>query len=152
MNEELKEIIDYYAGKSRRCDQNELISILREAQDLCGGILREDILEAICGELSLKRTYVDTVMKFIPDLKTEKVKHRLEVCMGKTCRSKDRENLCAYIEKEYDVEPGKVSTRGAFLYKGGGCMKNCKNGPCLKWDGELYTEMTPAKTEKLIKG
>lgn len=151
MNEELIEIIDYYAGKTRRCDQNELVSVLREAQELCGGILKEQALEVICSELSLKRTYIDTVMKFIPDLKTEKIKHRLEVCSGKNCHSKDRMNLSAYIEKTYEVKSGAVSDQGEFYYKLCGCLKNCRKGPCIKWDGEVFTEMTPEKVSRLVE-
>ena len=151
MEHELMEIIEYYGGKRRSCDQGELVELLREAQELCGGILTEEVLETVCRELNLKRNYIDTVMKFIPDLKTQKVKHRLEVCGGKGCSAKKGRFLAEYIESEYDVTSGGVSEKGEFLYKVAGCMKNCKDGPCIKWDGEIYTEATKEKIKRLVE-
>lgn len=151
MEQELMEIIQYYGGKRRSCDQGELVELLREAQELCGGILTEDVLETVCRELNLKRNYIDTVMKFIPDLKTQKVKHRLEVCGAKGCSAKKGRVLAEYIESEYDVTSGGVSEKGEFFYKVSGCMKNCKDGPCIKWDGEIYTGATKEKIKRLVE-
>lgn len=151
MENELMEIIEYYGGKTRRCDQGELVELLREAQELCGGVLTEEVLETVCSELNLKRNYLDTVMKFIPDLKTEKVKHRLDVCGGQVCKARNSLSIASYIESEYGVTPGKVSEKGEFLYRVTGCMKNCKNGPCIRYDGEVFTEITPDKLKKILE-
>ena len=33
-----------------------------------------------------------------------------------------------------------------------GCMKNCPNGPSLKWDGELHSRADEALIRTLVEG
>ena len=151
MDNELKELIKYYCKKDSAWGQSDLVDLLRAVQELYGGILTESVLEDICKKLDIKRSYLKTVMRFIPDLKTEDVCHRLEICGGKSCHSKGNAELLKYIERTYDVKSGGTSKKGKFELKTSGCMKNCKNGPCIKWDGEIYTKMNAKRLDQLIK-
>ena len=144
------ELLEYYKGQNAAKEQSVLVEFLREAQQLCGGVLTNEVMDKICTGLNLKASYLSLVMKYAPDLKTEKAGHRLTVCGGKKCTSDGNDKLRAYIEKNYGAKNGCVCEKGGFTYKVGGCMKKCKNGPCVQWDGEVYTGMTPAKLEKLI--
>ena len=38
--------------------------------------------------------------------------------------------------------------KGGFVYRVTPCMKNCKNGPSIRWDGTLYAHAD----EKLVSG
>ena len=153
MERELNDLIDYYCKKNTSWNQSDLIDLLRDVQDeICGGVLKESVLCEICQELDIKRSYIDLVMKFVPDLKTEKIHHRMEICSGKNCQSNGSADLKCYIEKTYGVKKDSVSKKGSFSYKIGGCMKHCKNGPCIKWDGQVYEKMTPQKIDALIMG
>ena len=149
MNNELHEIIEYYRSQNAAKDQSTLGELLREAQTLCGGTLNEEILSIVCQQLDLKRSYLTAVMRCIPDLKTESVRHTLTVCGGGNCRSNNSAALHSHIEKTYGAKNGQVSKKGAFSYKIGGCMKHCKEGPCINWDGQIYTKMTPERFDKL---
>lgn len=150
MENDLQNLIKYHCAKGARWDQNDLIALLRETQELCGGILKECVLDSICKELDLKPSYLKVVMKYVPDLKTEKERHKLEVCNGNNCQSNDNLCLRKWIEQTYQVRNKGISERGEFSYHLCGCMKKCKEGPCVKWDGKVYTNMTPKQLEKLI--
>ena len=150
METEIKELIQDYCRNGRKPDQTELIALLREAQEICGGILKDEAMEQICRELDLKYSYLKTVIRYLPDIKTECVAHHLNICDGKNCRSNNNARLQAHMENKYHVKPGGVSQAGKFSYRLCGCMKRCKEGPNIKWDGEIYTGMTPEKLDKLI--
>ena len=151
MNNELYEIINYYKSQNAAREQSVLVELLREVQEFMGGVLSESVLDEICKELDIKRNYLAVVMRFIPDLKTEKILHRLTVCGGKNCSSNNSAALHSYIQKTYGVKNGQVSKKGCFSYQTGGCMKHCKEGPCVCLDGKIYTRMTPERFDSLLK-
>ena len=61
-----------------------------------------------------------------------------------------RRELLDFLSTEYGVEPGGVAAAG-FRLQTGGCMKNCGKGPCVRWDGTVYTGMTPESLRALIE-
>lgn len=152
MKKEMKKIIEHYKEEGAAKDQALLVEMLKETQKLYGGLLKESTLKKICEKLDIKKSYLKAAMKEIPDLRLEKEKHKLKICGGKKCMSSGNEELKKYIKKTYDVKEGEVSEKGSFSYKVCGCMKKCKDGPCVEWDGKVHTGMTPKKLDKLIEG
>lgn len=151
MNENLKEIFDYYCKYSNRLSQDELISMLREIQEVCGGVISCEALNCVCDKLQVKENYISTVIKFVPDIKTEKVSHRLSICGGCNCKSNGSVKLNDYIKKTYNVSPGGICREYGFLYEVCGCMKECTHGPNIKWDGKVYSKVSTDMLDKIIK-
>lgn len=145
------EAIADYAARGAARDQTLLVSLLREIQALCGGALTEEALTEIASTLSLKESYLQAIIHRFPSLKSQALRHRLTVCGGASCGSKGSQALRRHIEQAYRVQNGGVSGSGGFQYTVGGCMKQCRNGPCIRWDGQLYTNMTPARLDTLIR-
>ena len=145
---ELQEIIEAYRARGAARDQNELVQLLREAQAVYGGVLPQTALDDIAAALGLKRTFLDAVLKRYPSIKTEAVRHSLTVCQGPSCGR--RRELLDFLSRAYGVEPGGVAAAG-FRLQSGGCMKNCGRGPCVRWDGTVYTGMTPESLRALIE-
>ena len=54
------------------------------------------------------------------------------------------------VEETYGVRPGGVSASGRFTYRITGCMKNCPNGPSLRWDGALHSRADEALIRALV--
>lgn len=148
--EPLQEIIAYYAARGAAREQAALVSLLREAQEACGGVLTKATLTAVADGLNVKPSYIKAVIKHVSGLRTEGARHRLTVCGGSSCRSKDSADLRRHIEHVYGVKDGGTSAQGAFTYQVGGCMKKCRKGPCIRWDGELYTHATPDLIDRLV--
>ena len=137
---DLSEAIEYYAGQNAPADQNALVELLKEIQDECGGVVPSYALVEVCRSYDIKKTFLDAIIKAYPSIRTEDAPHLLQLCSGERCAKRGCSELVSFVEKTYDVENGKVSATGGFLFKVTGCMKNCTAGPNIKWDGKLYQQ------------
>ena len=145
---EIREMIEYYRGQGAPQDQQMLIALLREAQEDDGGLLSQDTMNAIAQAYGLKNTMLQAIVRLVPDLRMESAAHRLEVCG--TCRAGAA--LRAAIERTYGVKSGACCEAAGFSYHVTPCMKNCKNGPSVKWDGMLYSRADMDLVRALIDG
>lgn len=148
---DLQEIFDFYCEYGKRLSQEELVAMLREIQEVCGGVITSSALCEVCNKLEVKESYINTVIKFVPDIKTEKVVHRLSICGGVNCSSNNSGQLHDHIKKKYNVTPGGVCEKYGFSYEICGCLKHCAHGPNIKWDGKIYSKVTTDMLDNLIK-
>nr|WP_297175585.1 NAD(P)H-dependent oxidoreductase subunit E [uncultured Agathobaculum sp.] len=145
--EELDELMEVYRSRGVARDQNELVQMLREAQMLCGGVIPQKALEEIAQKLEIKMTFIDAVLKRYASIKVSSARHLLTICGDRKCIKGAQ--LADFIEREYCVRPGGISQAG-FRYRVAGCMKACGKGPCIKWDGKLYTDMTVDRLRHIV--
>ena len=144
MNERaFQDALEYYREQGAPGDQQMLSALLREVQEMDGGVLRPHRLEAIAQSYETPPALLNALIRRIPSLRTAEAPHRLEMCQ--TC-AKNRE-LAAFVRREYGVESGRISQRGGFAFQLVNCMKNCKAGPSIRWDGTLY----PRADERLLR-
>lgn len=148
----LREAIEYYQRQGAPGDQGMLVALLREVQEERGGVLPPADVADIAAAYGLRETFLAAVIKRYPGLRPQEAPHRLELCGGPRCSSRDAARLAAFVEARYDVQPGGISARGGFSYRISGCMKNCPNGPSLKWDGELHSRADEALLRTLVEG
>ena len=142
----LQEMITYYGDQGAPEDQQMLIAFLREAQEADGGMLTPDTLSAAAAAYGIKETMLQALVRRIPGLRSVSAPHTLEVCG--TCRAGAK--LRAFIEKTYGVRSGSVNEAAGFLYRVTPCMKNCRNGPSVRWDGRLIGRADEAMIRGLI--
>ena len=135
----MNELIDYYRSQGAPGDQQMLIALLREAQEHCGGALTQAALEQIAQSLSIKQSMLTALIRQVPSLRLDTAPHLLEMCQS--C-PKGRE-LRTWAD---GLSPSLVRVR--FVP----CMKNCQNGPSVKWDGQLYSHATKELIRQLIEG
>ena len=124
--------------------------LLREVQEERGGALPAADLAEIAAALSLRDTFLSAIIRRYPGLRTEEAPHRLELCGGPRCSGRGAARLAAFVEETYGVRPGGVSASGRFTYRITGCMKNCPNGPSLRWDGALHSRADEALIRALV--
>ncbi|AEE17720.1 (2Fe-2S) ferredoxin domain-containing protein [Treponema brennaborense] len=70
----------------------------------------------------------------------------ITVCMGSSCFSRGNSANAEVIQRfltENDLQD-KVTLRGCL------CESECKNGPNVRIDGKLYTNMTPESLVDLL--
>lgn len=145
MNQSLMELIAYYTDQGAPGDQQMLIALLREAQEADGGALADETLQTIARVFHIKVTMLQAIIRRIPALRTADVPHRLEICQ--TC--KKGAALRAMVEREFGIQSGQSCA--GFSYHAVPCMKNCRFGPSVRWDGELVPDMDENKLRKLLK-
>ena len=138
--EQLSKLINYFLEQGAPQDQQMLIALLKEAQELDGGALSAHTLSAIAAALDIRPSMLQALIRRIPSLCTEDAPHRLELC--RTCgRSRD---LARFIEEKFHVQSGGVCRESGFCFQLTNCMKNCRCGPSLRWDGTLYSQANEA--------
>lgn len=139
-NDVLQEIIAHYRSQGMPLDQLMLPALLREAQEADGGVLTRQTLAEIASGLNLKETILLALIRRIPSLRLDDAPHRLEICG--TC-GKSRV-LIEYIQKNHDPKAC------GFTLHVTGCMKNCRQGPSIRWDGMLYSHADGKLLDDLI--
>ena len=143
---EIREMIAYYREQGAPQDQQMLIALLREMQEAEGGVLAQGTLNTIAQAYAIKQGILTAIIRRIPGLRLDTVPHRLEVCG--TCRA--GANLRACIERTYGVKSGAANEAAGFSYHVTPCMKNCRNGPSIKWDGMLHSHADMELVRKLV--
>jgi len=146
--EQLREIAQYYRDQGAPQDQQMLIALLREIQEETGGMLAQRVIEEIAKIYEMKPTMLYALIRRVPSLRMENAAHRLEVCG--TCKA--GAGLRDAIERTYGVKSGSVCETAGFSYHVTPCMKNCKNGPSIRWDGTLHSHADMALILKLTAG
>ena len=139
----MNELIDYYRRQGAPGDQQMLIALLREVQEENGGVLTRSLLLQIAQSLGVKESMLSALIRRVPSLRMDSAPHLLELCQ--TC-PKNRE-LHAWLEKACGT-----NGEAGFRLRITPCMKNCPNGPSIKWDGTLYSHATKELLQKLIAG
>ena len=144
--ETIREIVEYYRDQGAPQDQQMLIALLREMQESGGGVLAQAAIEEIAGMLGMKPTMLHALVRRVPSLRMDNAAHRLEICG--TCRAGAR--LRDEIERTYAVKSGGCCETAGFSYHVTPCMKNCKNGPSIKWDGVLHSRADMELVRSLV--
>ena len=142
----IREIIEYYRAQGAPQDQQMLIALLREVQQEAGGTLAQAALSEIADQLGMKTTMLHALIRRVPSLRMDNAAHRLEICG--TCRQGAK--LRDEIERTYGVKSGAVCEAAGFSYHVTPCMKNCRNGPSIKWDGMLHSHADMELVRKLV--
>ncbi len=135
---QLFELIHFYFDRGAADDQQTLIALLRDAQDALGGTLTQDALDAIAQAYGLKPSMLTALIRRIPSLRMADAPHRLEMCQ--TCRN--AQQLRAWVQNQ--------TGDSGFTCRFVPCMKNCKNGPSIRWDATLYSHADKDLLQKLM--
>ena len=146
--EEIREMIEYYRAQGAPQDQQMLIALLREAQEAAGGMLTPELLAEIAKAYGIRDNMLRAMIRYVPSLRLHTVPHRLEICGS--CRA--GAGLRNMIERTDGVKSGGSCEEAGFSYRVTPCMKNCKNGPSVRFDGVLYAHADEALLRGLIEG
>lgn len=146
----LEEALAYYRRQGAPGEQGALVALLREVQEERGGALPPPIWRRSPPPSPSEIPFCPPSSGVTPALRTEEAPHRLELCGGPRCSGRGAARLAAFVEETYGVRPGGVSASGRFTYRITGCMKNCPNGPSLRWDGALHSRADEALIRALV--
>lgn len=132
----LASYIEQYRSQGAPEDQQMLIALMRDAQQLDGGALRQETLDRISSELAVSGSILNAIIRRIPMLRMADAPHRLDMCGG--CGG--AQELIEEIRRVYQVDKDGVSAKGRFVLRVTGCLKRCGLGPAIRWDGKTYDE------------
>lgn len=129
MNWNLSEAIQFYRLQGAPRDQNALIGLLREIQNEFQGRIPSHILPEIASAYGIGEGFLKAIIARIPSLRLAD-SHILEICSGPNCGKHSQ--IAIYAEEYVQSHPGKFSVKYVP------CMRMCRKGPNIKWDGKLY--------------
>lgn len=150
MEQELKEIFDYYKQQENPIGQANLVELLREIQEVVGCIPM-DIQEKIATEFNVKQAMIGTIIKLYPSLKASNYKHRIIACIGARCGAKDGMKILNAIRKELGIQTEGLSKDGNFYLTTQNCLKSCKTAPNFYIDGTLYSNVQEGDVAKILR-
>jgi NADH-quinone oxidoreductase subunit E len=80
-----------------------------------------------------------------------KGKHCLNVCMGTACHVRGSLQVLERLETKLGVKSGRTTRDHLFTLETVNCLGACALGPIVVTDGEYSGQMTPQKTDQLLK-
>jgi NADH-quinone oxidoreductase subunit E len=80
-----------------------------------------------------------------------KGKHCLNVCMGTACHVRGSVQVLERLESKLGIRNGGTTRDHLFTIETVNCLGACALGPIVVTDGEYSGQMTPQKTDQLLK-
>ncbi|MFQ7854268.1 MAG: NAD(P)H-dependent oxidoreductase subunit E [Flavonifractor plautii] len=145
----LEEALAYYRRQGAPGEQGALVALLREVQEERGGALPAADLAEIAAALSLRDTFLSAIIRRYPGLRTEEAPTAWS-CAAAPAAPAGARPVWPPLWRDLRRAPGGVSASGRFTYRITGCMKNCPNGPSLRWDGALHSRADEALIRALV--
>lgn len=143
-SQELAEVWSFYSSMKKPASQEAIAAMLTEIQEIRGFISPE--CRALAAEAAgVKESVVDCVMKHYKRLKPAAYEHRITVCTGERCLSKEnrkrQEKRLGKLKKQLGIKgvippEGALSADGTVLLETRNCLKHCRTAPNIWFDGE----------------
>ena len=147
--ESLAEIFEYYEKQLNPSQQNNIVAMLREIQDLLGCV-PEGVQAQAANAVGTKESVIRLLVQRFPSLRSASYQHRIIVCSGQRCGSKNAAQVLSFLRKELEIDPEGYSKDKTIFLSTQNCLKQCGKGPNLLLDGVLHSAMTPEKAKQLL--
>ncbi len=143
----LAEIVERYPDSKAA-----LIPALHLAQEVWGGWLPEEAVEAVAHELSLPAAEVHGVVTFYDLFHQSPVgRHRLRVCTNLPCQLRGAEEILARLGRELGVGEDEVTPDGRCSYTHFECLGSCDTAPMMMLDDHYEENLTPERVREILE-
>jgi NADH:ubiquinone oxidoreductase subunit E len=133
-----------------RAKREDLIPILQKAQEECGYLSREMVIQ-IGEHLKLPSSKIYGVATFYNQFRFQpKGKYHILVCRGTACHVKGSRKSLDMVTKLLNLKPGQTSRDKLFSLEVVACMGACGLAPVVNINGEFYAKVTPRKLASII--
>ena len=131
-------------------ERSSLIAILQEVQRRYRHV-SEYAMQVIAHVLDIHPVEVYSVVsfyQFLSDTPAGKYVISLSDCIAHSNEQKDA--VARQLETELGIRFGETSADGVFTLNHTGCIGMCDQGPVIRVNGRIYTEVTADKVGALI--
>lgn len=129
-----------------------LIPALHIAQELWGGWLPEEAVEAVANETGISAAEVWGVVSFYDLFHSHPVgRHRLRVCTNLPCQLRGADEIMAVLRDELGVEEGEVTPDGRCSYVHFECLGSCDTAPMMMLDDHYEENLTPERVREILR-
>jgi NADH-quinone oxidoreductase subunit E len=149
MQIQIAEIYEIINKEARR--GGSLISALEEIQSCYRHLPREALILA-SERLGVPLSQVYAVATFYNAFSFKpKGKHCFQVCMGTACHVRGSPQVLDHMETKLGLKAGETSHDHMFSLETVNCLGACALGPIVVVDSEYSGQMTPLKTDHLLR-
>lgn len=128
-----------------------LLPILWIAQEQ-EGYISEEMMKYLGTMLNLPFAHILGVVSFYTMFHDKPLgRYHLEVCTNISCMLRGSDKILQTIEHVCGVKPGQTSPDGKWTVSEVECMGACGGAPMLAIGEEYYENLSPEKTEELLK-
>lgn len=129
-----------------------LIPALHMAQQLWGGWLSEEAVEAVAHEMGLPAAEVWGVVSFYDLFHTHPVgRHRLRVCTNLPCQLRGADEILQVLTDELGVGEDEVTPDGKCSYVHFECLGSCDTAPMMMLDERYEENLTPERVREILE-
>ena len=133
-------------------DHQELLAVLKEAQDRYG-YLSGDHIRELASALGLPVSEVYGVATFYSFLSTKpQGRHVIRICKSVPCFLKSSDTIIESIKKELGIEPGETTADGRFSFELVNCIGACDKAPAMMIDHDVHGELDQDKIAQILQG
>ncbi|MDC7126234.1 MAG: NAD(P)H-dependent oxidoreductase subunit E [Spirochaetales bacterium] len=132
-------------------DKSLLPTLLKKQKDSPFNFLSEDDVNSIAKELKLSRSRVYSTASFYSEISlSPRGKHIIRVCCNAPCENAGKEAIREAITKELGIEIDETTEDKLFTLESVNCLGACFMSPAMRIDDEIYGNLTPEETVKIL--
>ncbi len=140
------EIIDKYDSQA-----SALIQILLDIQRE-NHWLPQEALEKVSNRLDIPLGQVLRIATFHKTFSLAPGgNHKIHVCNGTSCHVRGSQGVIDCVQNTLGIKPGETDPDYKFSLETFTCLGCCDSGPVMVVDGDINENMTPTKTEEVLK-
>jgi len=127
-----------------------LIRVLQQAQGLIG-YLPVPVIKTISRDLKIPLSEVYGIISFYHFFTmVPKGKYVVQVCMGTSCYVKGGQKILDTFKKEWDLEPGDITSDGKFSLETVRCLGCCGLSPVIAIGEDVHRKVKPSKLKDIL--
>lgn len=129
-----------------------LIPALHIAQEVWGGWLPPEAIQAVAHELGVPAAEVSGVVSFYDLFHAQPVgRHRIRVCTNLPCQLRGADEIMEVCRDELGVGEDEVTPDGRCSYTHFECLGSCDTAPMLMLDDRYEENLTPDRVKKILE-
>ena len=127
-----------------------LIRVLQQVQGMIG-YLPAPMLKTISRDLKIPLSEVYGIISFYHFFTmVPKGKHVIQVCMGTCCYVKGGERILDALKKDFDLEPGDITSDGKFSLETVRCLGCCGLSPVMAIGEDVHRKVKPSWVKEIL--
>ena len=135
----------------RGSDHNNLLVLLKQAQEESGCVSEESISE-IAQSLGISQSDVYGVATFYSFLSHKPLgRNVIRVCKSLPCNIKDSQWIIKTVEDELGIKPGETTDDGSFSLELTNCIGACDEAPAMLVNNDVHVNLSPNKISEILK-
>ena len=142
---DIQKIIDDTGGKA-----GALIRVLQQAQGLIG-YLPTPVIATVSRDLKVPLSEVYGIISFYHFFSMKpKGKYVVQVCMGTSCYVKGGDRILEVLKKDWNLEPGGITSDGRFSLEIVRCLGACGLSPVIAVGAEIHGRVKAGKVSDIL--